>query len=473
MTNAHQSSALPQSEPSVAAAQTGTLSITTDPSPLAVTVYDRDMNTVAQAVSPARISLAPGLYMVRASRVGRPDLTQLGWVVSRANRSVHLSESEPTRLQSAATAISGALDQYFHDIPAFAAPQATELAIRPDTKQERFWIRFLRLKDWSNAERVELPAFSSHRDQTKVVLDITNPHQHIVFAQVARPGVHTVNVAIPPGGTLRPVRCHLVVASEKGLLQAHVRLSTDWANSALQYMALGYYEEAKHLVEGANVHRPSVAAQVVEKVADWFVKPQQPSGIGRIVQGVLNRFDDPAAALVPRYLGLRTRDDTVFNTLGDSLLDVVQGLSDGLVISAEIAARQGLHKIAALHILSIKPGGLPLFAEGFSMLLHRIKDLIDLNEGDAPPDDPPSDAAASDDTPSGEAPPEQPPGADETKKLSDLQRTLDKWAPFLNVNSPTVTFRGNDITAPKENEESVAPTAAEGWISGPEPIASP
>jgi hypothetical protein len=248
------------------------------------------------------------------------------------------------------------------------------------------------------------------------------------------------------------VRCHLVVASEPDLL-AHVRLATDWANSALQYMSLGHYEEAKQLVEAASAHHPSRAAQTVQKIADLFVNPQRPSRVGRIVQRVIDRFDDPAAALVPRYLGLRTRDDTVFR-LGDFLLDVLQvdvlqGLSDGLVISAEIAARKGLHKMAALRILSIPPGGLPLFAEGFSILLHRVKELTELDEREASSD--------------------QLPGQKEIEQLKDLRRTLLKWAPFLNLNSPTVTFRGNNVTAPKENEDLVNPRVADGWFIGPEP----
>jgi hypothetical protein len=439
----------PSPQPSLAAAPMGTLSIDTDPSPLAVSVLDHESKTVAQVVSPALVRLPSGLYMVRASRVGFPDLTQFAWVVSNSKRSVHLSENAPSLRTAAATVVSGLLDKYVRRIPTFTPVQTIEPDTGADKKPVQFWIRFLCLKDWDNAEHIELPSFSSRNDGRKTLLDITNPHQHVLFAQISQPGVRTVNVATPPAGALWPVRCHLVVVSEADLLQAHIRLATEWANAALQYMSQGHYAEAKQLAETAIEHRLSRAAQAIENVADWFANPQRPTRVGQIVQQVIDRFDDPAAALVPRYIGLRTRDDSVFNTLGDFLLDVIQGLSDGLVISAEIAARGNQHKMAASRILSIPAGGLPLFTDGFSMLLHRVKELVELDASEIPPD--------------------QRPGPKETEQLNDLLRTLMKWAPFVNVNSPTLTFRGNDLTAPKESEAPLTPKLSDGWILGPEP----
>jgi len=111
-------------------------------------------------------------------------------------------------------------------------------------------------------------------------------------------------------------------------------------------MTQGSLDEAKQLVESASEH--------------------QPSGLAGFFKRVVNRFEDPAAALVPRYLGLRTREDTIFNTLGQFLLDSFQQeLTDVFVISAELAAREQQYKITAQRILNIRPGGLPLFTEGF------------------------------------------------------------------------------------------------------------
>jgi hypothetical protein len=201
-------------------------------------------------------------------------------------------------------------------------------------------------------------------------------------------------------------------------------------------------------VETAAGNQPSRAAQAIQKIANWFVDPQQPSGAGRMVQRILDRFDDPAAALVPRYLGLRTREDTVFNTLGDFIFDVFQGSSDGLVISAELAARQQLFRTAAQRFASIRPGALPLFSDGFSLLIHRTKELTRPLEPDVPPDRQPDEL--------------------DIEKLKALLHKLLKWAPFINVNSPTVTFRGNDLVAPRENETPTVPKVQDGWIAASE-----
>jgi hypothetical protein len=82
---------------------------------------------------------------------------------------------------------------------------------------------------------------------------------------------------------------------------AYVQLSTDWANAAMQYMSKGYYDEAKDLVEAGKIR-----------------SDDRPSVFRRMVSHIGSRFDDPSAALVPRYLALRLGEDGLLNTLGDS-----------------------------------------------------------------------------------------------------------------------------------------------------------
>jgi hypothetical protein len=434
-----------------AKATMGTLSINTDPSPLAISVLDRELKTVARVVSPAQVRLPPGLYVACASRVGHPDLSQFAWVLPNSDRSVRLSDNAPGILTNAATTVTDLLDKYVRRIPTFSPIPTIEPVSGKSKNRLQFWVRFTRLTDWNSAETVTLPAFSTSDDNDKTLLELTNTHQHAIFAQVSRPDARPVNVAIPPAGSVRPARCYLVVASEEGLLQAHVRLSTDWANAALQYMALGRYAEASQLVETANQHK-SRAAKFVQQIADRTTDSAQPGWFGQFVQRLIDRFDDPAAALVPRYVGLRTRDLNVFNTLGDFVLDVIQGLSDGLIISAEIAARKNQHRLAASDILALPAGGLPLFSDGFSLLAHRVKELIDVH-------------------PEG-LPPEQVPTPEQVERIRSLRSTLLKWAPFVNINSPTLTFRGNDITAPKEEESPIIPNPLDGWIAGPPPPSS-
>lgn len=405
-------------------AQNGTLSVTTDPSPLAIIILDHQMNTVGQGVSPLQIPLAPGLYMVRGTQPGHPDLTQLAWVVSKSNRSVHLSETEPNLVQAAISMVSELLDKYVRKLEPLLPQRNVPSANEPEVRPAPFYIRFCRLKDWSSAEHVELPKFSSNYVRGRAVLEVTNPQQSVVFAQIARQHGSVLNVAIPPAG-LRPMRFQLVVCASTDLLAAHVRLSTEWANAAMQYMAQGYLAEAKELVVSGADRERSVLDRVLQKLA--------------------KRFDDPAAELVPRYVALRTREVTILNTLHESFLDLFQQyLSDGAVICAETAARERNFKLTAQRIVDIRPGGIPLFTEGFSLLIHRVRELLDLD----------SEQVSKDDCLSKE----------QVAKLRDLKRILNKWAPYVQLNSPTVTFSGHDITAPKTVEVPIIPTTTEGWI---------
>jgi|SRR5271165_1492293 len=416
--------------PKASPALNGTLSITTDPSPVAILVFDNKMHAVAEGVSPVQVELAPGLYMVRATMAGRPDLIKMAWVVSNSARSVHLSEAEPNLVQIATSMFSGLLDKYVRKLDVLPSQSVTLSVREPEIRPYPFWIRFSRLTDWNGADPAVLPKMSSNYVRGRAILDVTNPQQNVVFAQITGNDRRVLNVAIPPAGTRQPVRCQLVVCAEMDMLTADVRLSTEWANAAMHYMAEGYLNEAKQLVaEGIK---------------------RQPSGLDWLFQKIANRLEDPAAAFVPRYIELRTREATGLNAVGESLLDLFQKhLSDGDVISAELFARARQFKLAAQYIIGVPPGGIPLFTEGFSLLIHRVRELLDLDP-----------ATVTD---------EQRLTVEQVEKLQILKRTLNKWAPYLNLNRPTVTFFGNDITAPRTTESPVVPTEADGWIRGPKP----
>jgi len=418
----------PSSSPN--AVQHGTLSVTSNPSPLAIVVLDHQMKRVAQGVSPLRIALQPGLYMVRATLAGYPDLTQLAWVIAKADRSVHLSESEPTAVRVAISMVSTFLDKYIRKLNPLPPQSHLAPANEAELKPVQFYIRFCRLKDWNSAEQMELPEVSSGYVRGRAVLEVTNPLRHLVFVQIVRQQGPVLNVAIPPAGAFRPAQCQLVISSSAQLLTAHVRLSTEWANAAVQYVAQGYVAEAKELIEARKDRHSSV--------------------LERVLQALVNRFDDPVAELVPRYVALRSRDGTVLTTLPDSLLDLLQEyLSDGAIISAETAARERQFKLATQRILSIRPGGIPLFTEGFSLLIHRVRELLDLATEHLSQEAHPSE--------------------DEMAQLKELKRTLNRWAPYLELNCPTVTFWGDDITNPQTTQTSIDPRTTEGWIPGPEP----
>jgi hypothetical protein len=109
--------------------------------------------------------------------------------------------------------------------------------------------------------------------------------------------------------------------------------------------------------------------------------------------------------------------------------------------------------MVAQHILAIRPGRLPLFTEGFSLLINRLRELLGLD----------LDLIEKDHRP----------GADQLAKLKDLNLTLHKWAPYIDLQSPTVTFCGTDLAAPRTADEAVEPSESTGWIQSSAPPPKP
>src|SRR5215471_8514633 len=78
----------------------GKLSITTDPFPLVVSIFDQNLRLVTQLVSPTSgIKLPEGRYYVQASRPLEADLRAVAEVKGGAERTIHLAAGDPSWLQ--------------------------------------------------------------------------------------------------------------------------------------------------------------------------------------------------------------------------------------------------------------------------------------------------------------------------------------------------------------------------------------
>ena len=148
--------------------------------------------------------------------------------------------------------------------------------------------------------------------------------------------------------------------------------------------------------------------------------------------------------------GLRTHGASGLADLGDSILDLAQQhLSDGTVISAEKHARAGSFRVATQLIAGIRPGSIPLFTEGFSLLTHGVRELLNLNSKSIAP--------------------EQRPSIDDLEKVKLLKQHLDKWAPYIELNCPTTSFFGSNVLRPTLEEVVFDFPDSAGWKLGPTP----
>jgi hypothetical protein len=390
----------------------GTLTITTDPPNLAVSVLDRNLKLVTQAVSPASIAtLSEGEYILQASRPQAPDLVAVARVVEGSKRFIHLSDAAPTLLsritpsfRSAAVATSPLSPARIDPEP---APGSTSSVLSATVSEWKpVAIRFAWLYDWSVMQLIRPPDFSTRFEPGQAVVAVSNPYPRVVFAQVSVDRANPINVALPPAGFSGPTRCELIVAQSDGEASTRVRLLTPWADSALQYLAEGYLEQAKRVIDTAALEQPG----------------------GRF--GWRFRLEDPIAALVRRYLQVRMGAPEDWDSRLANWLDEAPGSSDSLILAVEVAARKGDDSTAMHKLARIREGALPVFTEGFTLLVSRLR-MFERQEGAA--------------------------------QLAALRERISVWTRYIDLANPTLTFPGEDLAAPKSRSEARDRTEKDGW----------
>jgi hypothetical protein len=384
-----------------------TLTVTSDPSPMAVVVRNAALAVVSQGASPLTVELGPGIYLATAIRPAAPDISELV-LVSDKDCSIHLTGKKPSIVQRSIDKIWNVAPQLIKS--KLPAPRQWSSAADQIEPTVSFKIRFVRLKDWTSWEPVSLPIVRSSYEQGHAIVEIAVTQKGLLFAQLATDFSCPLNVALPPAGLISVTRCSLVVTPNRKLLQAHMQFRDPDVDAAAQYFAQGCVEEAKTILD-----------QPQEQATSHFL-----SGALKFFR---SRTADPATGLLSRYVRLRAGDDTheVVMTLHE-LADVVQEFPDGHIISAELSARGGKHKEALERLLRIKDGALPLFTEGFSLLVSRLRQYAQQRFEVGQIDD------------------------EGAQKASALLRHLYTWAPFVDLDCLTLTFPGLRPTQPSDSK---------------------
>jgi hypothetical protein len=85
------------------------------------------------------------------------------------------------------------------------------------------------------------------------------------------------------------------------------------------------------------------------------------------------KMTDPIAATVGAYTILRLQELEKLHEWTENLMDRFPWLPDGAAIRAEHLARAGKHREALAAMLQLRDRGLPIFTEGFSFALDRLR----------------------------------------------------------------------------------------------------
>jgi hypothetical protein len=153
-------------------------------------------------------------------------------------------------------------------------------------------------------------------------------------------------VAVPAGMSRggKKISCTVTIGPSPDF-EVTVRLQNPEADAVLRYAGSGMRRQARAL--GANA---------------WTEE-----------QLLREKFADPIAAAVGAYALLRLGEIDRLHDWSHNLVDAAPWMPDGLVILGEHLALDGRHEEAAKTFLRLPERGLPIFSEGLSKAIGRLR----------------------------------------------------------------------------------------------------
>lgn len=166
----------------------------------------------------------------------------------------------------------------------------------------------------------------------------------VQYLQFSEPSTAPINVAVPAWG---PDSCTFVIsldADRQGHIEAHV--SHKQASLLLQYSKSGLLEQARD----TSFSRHLQAEQLLR-----------------------DKESHPIAATIGAYALLRFNELDRLHNWTENLMNWFPVLPDGAVIRGEHLARLGQHTAAFQCFLQLRQRGLPIFRDGVSLALDRLR----------------------------------------------------------------------------------------------------
>jgi hypothetical protein len=349
------------------------------------------------ALSGREFHLDPGAYMVSIRLPGGRQLAEAIEVDAGSDQLVDLTPEVESL---------GPRARYTNPVPA-AEPSSAE----PEDRPPDFAIRFFHLEGLSGAWPATVSAPS--RDPLRLALgwrdfqsssfgfEVVVPWGRVVFAQLARSAEIPLNVALLPG-SISSRFCYLTVEEQAGSLNAGVVPSDGTALQAAQHLAAGEEEHAALLISG--------------RAAEYLLE---------------GKFLNPIGAVLGGYVLLRLNELERTHDWTDNLANRFMWLPDGAVIAGEKAAMLGDHLRALDRFLEAGYRGLPLFTDGYSILVSRLRQY----QSNAHIHAQLTEEQAAD--------------------IRTLSARLEEWSPFVDFSALTLTFRAAVLTQPTESQHPV------------------
>ena len=358
------------------------------------------MRLVHEGLSTNAISLDPGIYTVSARLPGGRQLVETlevrgGDTSTQVDLTPEL-EALTWRPRHAT-------------VPSLAAEILPERSALPP----EWSLRFLRWGGRPSRTMPDRPASLEGITSQQGLLRMTIlvPLAAVVFVQIARPAEVPLNVALAGGagrgfGGAVIGRCMLTIEERSSLLYVAALPYGERAERAAQFLATGEDQQA----------------------ASLLIR-------GREAENLLyEKYDDPVGAMIGGYVLLRLGELERTHNWVDNLArsPKFEWSPDGAVIAGEKAAMLGNHSLALNYFLKAGKRGLPVFTDGFSILVSRLRQYQSNAHIQAQFN------------------------GDELSKAKALSARLEKWSPFVDFSALTLTFRAAALAQPAESQHPVA-----------------
>lgn len=400
--------------------------------PLPVNVLDRNLQLVQSARCGDELQLKAGTYFVTALLPSGQRATETVELQAGKPGAVTLSNAAPPPAPPSAPRPEPPLPTAAPPHSPYELPQPRARMLSPGSIRdaligvavgafgvrlrrppekpvaERFFLRFLPA---DNAPRVSVDSSREREGTTELVLELLARAEGLVFAQLCSKGKIPINLALPLAPHTASERCRLTVSSNASL-SARVELASVEAQTVAAYLEQGQMKAAARLITNA--------------------------------EELLNsKMSDPLAAALGGYAILRAGQLERLHDWPLNLSRSFEWLPDGAVIAGEQALRADDPKTAREQFTLAAQRGLPLFSDGFSILLSRLHSLS-------------SEPAAT----GGDS------GSASHSPTPDKQ--LNAIAPFVDFASLVLQLRGRNPHKPATTQKAVKsfPESA-GWQALP------
>jgi len=259
------------------------------------------------------------------------------------------------------------------------------------------------------AARAQTEVEKTSEDGTVEFAVRVSGEEGVVFAQVAADGQVPQNVALPVNGRTSSQSCRLTVTSAAELTPSVSLPDNPLADAVARYIHSGALQEA------ASV--PGQAEALLQQ-----------------------KMADPFGAALGGYALLRLHKLERLHDWSTNLASWFPWLPDGAIIAGEKAALEGNYEGAATYLCDAARRGLPAFADGFSMLVSRLREYG--------------------------SPDALPPGVSKKlgREIAEHAERLLPLSPLVDFSRIMLAFPGARLDDPVGSQEPIAShDASEGW----------